>query len=80
MKNETRARLSDSFNRRAENVTRMVSNPWFVGATVLMSLAALPLSTTTALFVLSVPTIYHGIGVGCRVASYVLMPPEPRAP
>ncbi len=75
MENKTRARLSEHFNRRAENVTRMVTNPRFVGATVFMSLAALPVSTTAALFVLSVPTIYHGIGVGCRVASYALMPP-----
>jgi len=79
MQNEARARLSDNFNRRAENVSAMARNPWFVGAAVLMAAAALPLSASAALFILAVPTIYQGIGIGCRVAGHLLRPPAPAA-
>ncbi|MFC3071595.1 hypothetical protein [Shinella pollutisoli] len=79
MKIETRHQLNEKFNRRADGIIGMV-NPWFVGSAVLMGVAALPFSLSATLFILSVPTVYQGIGLGYRVAGYMLKPTAPSAP
>lgn len=72
MSPDTKHRLAEAFNRRADVIGAMSNDQWRVAGTALLALAALPCSATTALFILAVPTIYQSVGVTCRATASML--------
>ena len=76
----SKSSLSETFNRKAEQVKTMTTSPWFMGACIGIGLVSLPFSSTVALMALSTPTVYYGIGLGFRIAGAILKPPTPQGP
>jgi hypothetical protein len=73
----SKSALSETFNRKAEQIKLMTTNPWFMGACIGIGLVSLPFSSTAALMALSTPTVYYGIGLGFRIAGNALRPSGP---
>jgi hypothetical protein len=80
MTTEPKNTVSEKFIEAARNSYKEHTNPWFVGAACVFAGVAAPFNPQTALFILSVPTVYQGIAIGCRVVGELLkkndVPPQ----
>jgi hypothetical protein len=72
MNAEEKKTLSQKFIQAARHSYKEHTNPWFVGAACVFACVAAPFSPHTSLFILSVPTAYQGVAIGCRVIGEIL--------
>lgn len=79
MANKRRVWLSEQFNKVGTSTIELMTDPKAVGRTCLLGLTLMPFfGYATGIGVLAAPTVFTGIGYGCRMVSRLLSNSTPK--